>query len=90
MFGQVLFCFFVALFLGFIHVSVYLFSLVNLTFLFLCAARLNFLCFLSLRQEFGKRILRGTAFLLETVCFDCKEVVCSFIAEKALCGDALL
>ena len=46
-------------------------------------------CLLSLRQEFGKRILRGAAFLLETVGFDCKEVVCFFIAEKTLCEDAL-
>ena len=52
-------------------------------------ADLYFLHLLSLRQEFGKRILRGAAFLLETVGFDCKEVVCFFIAEKTLCEDAL-
>ena len=49
---------------------------------FCVCADLYFLYLLSLRQEFGKRILRGTAFLLETVCFDCKEVACSFITEE--------
>ena len=71
--------------------SVFFFAFAGEADLSFCVcADLYFLYLLSLRQEFGKRILRGTAFLLETVCFDCKEVVCSFIAEKALCGDALL
>ena len=48
-----------------------------LLLLFFVRAQIIF-CLLSLRQEFGKRILRGAAFLLETVGFDCKEVVCSF------------
>ena len=73
-------------YLGFTCIFVYLQTDLS----FCMCADLYFLYLLSLRQEFGKRILRGTAFLLETVCFDCKEVVCSFIAEKALCGDALL
>lgn len=41
-------------------------------FAFACETDISFCDLLSLRQEFGKRILRGTAFLLETVCFDCK------------------
>ena len=52
---------------------------------FCMCADLYFLHLLSLRQEFGKRILRGAAFLLETVRFDCKEVVCSFY-----CGEGTL
>ena len=77
-------------FMFFVFVFALLVKLNFYCYYFLYVRRLYFLYLLSLRQEFGKRILRGTAFLLETVCFDCKEVVCSFIAEKALCGDALL
>ena len=52
--------------------SVLVFALLAMTFRFVCAQIYIFLYLLSLRQEFGKRILRGTAFLLETVRFDCK------------------
>ena len=65
--------------------SVLVFALLAMTFLFVCAQIYIFLYLLSLRQEFGKRILRGAAFLLETVRFDCKEVVCSFY-----CGEGTL
>ena len=72
-----------------LHVSVFACETELLLLLFFVCADLYFLYLLSLRQEFGKRILRGADFLLETVGFDCKEVVCSFIAEKTLCEDAL-
>ena len=60
------------LFLGFTCVSVCLLLLAKLNFLFVCAQIIFSVPAASLRQEFGKRILRGTGFLLETVCFDCK------------------
>ena len=68
----IVFAFLWLYFLG-LHVCLCLFVLASETDLsFLFVRRLYFLFFLSFLQEFGKRILRGAAFLLETVCFDCK------------------
>ena len=65
LFGLVFFMFFVLVFALLVKLNFY-------CYYFLYVRRLYFLYLLSLRQEFGKRILRGTAFLSETVCFDCK------------------
>ncbi len=65
--------------------SVFFFAFAGEADLSFCVcADLYFLHLLSLRQEFGKRILRCAAFLLETVCFDCKEVVFFHCEEDTL------
>ena len=77
LFVLVFFMFFVLVFALLVKLNFY-------CYYFLYVHRLYFLYLLSLRQEFGKRILRCAAFLLETVCFDCKEVVFFHCEEDTL------
>ena len=83
LFVLVFFMFFVLVFALLVKLNFY-------CYYFLYVRRLYFLYLLSLRQEFGKKILRGAAFLLEQCALIVSKWCVLLLRRKALCGDALL